>query len=242
MEGNRPESSRGRCLVSTARMAAYLWDTVDRPSPDKRGSPQRDAGATRQRLQRAALELFASAGYRGTTTPALARGAGVAEGTIYRHFMGKQHLYNVVYQATQAWATNLVGEVDRDHGRDVHRRLELVARRLTESAARDPAAVHMLLARPAHGLLDDTSLEAAGRFTAAIERIVAEGKAAGTVRAGPADLWATVWLEVVALALHRISRQEWQPDSPHTRQTLEAAWAAIAGAGASDQLSSGEPA
>jgi AcrR family transcriptional regulator len=186
-------------------------------------------------LQRAALELFASAGYRGTTTPALARGAGIAEGTIYRHFTGKQHLYNVVYQATQAWAADLVAEVDRDHGPDARVRLERIARRLTESADRDPAAVHMLLARPASGLLDDTSRVAAGRFNAAVERIVAEGKAAGTVRSGPADLWATVWLEVVALALHRITRKEWQPDSPHTRQTLEAAWAAIAGDGAADR-------
>ena len=115
---------------------------------------------------------------------------------------------------------------------------------MTESAARDPAAVHMLLARPSLDLLDDTSRAAADRFHTAVERIVAEGKAAGAVRAGPADLWATVWLEVVALALHRITRQEWQPDSPHTRQTLEAAWAAIAGPNGapSDQLPPGGPA
>ncbi len=213
---------------------------MDRPTPHEGKSPHRDARDTRQRLQRAALELFASAGYRGATTPALARGAGVAEGTIYRHFTGKQHLYNVVYQATQAWATDLVAEVDRDHRQDARRRLDRVARRLTESAARDPAAVHMLLARPSPDLLDDTSRAAGDRFHTAVERIVAEGKASGAVRAGPADLWATVWLEVVALALHRISRQEWQPGSPHTRQTLEAAWAAIAGPGTSDQLKSGD--
>lgn len=213
---------------------------MDRPTPHKRKPTHRDARATRQRLQRAGLELFASAGYRGATTPALARAAGVAEGTIYRHFTGKQHLYNVVYQATQAWATDLVAEVDRDHRQDARRRLDRVARRLTESAARDPAAVHMLLARPSPDLLDDTSRAAADRFHTAVERIVAEGKAAGAVRAGPADLWATVWLEVVALALHRITRQEWQPDSPRTGQTLEAAWAAIAGGGTSDQLKSGE--
>lgn len=213
---------------------------MDRPTPSKGKGPTRDAPATRQRLQRAALELFASAGYRGTTTPALARGAGVAEGTIYRHFTGKRHLYNVVYQATQAWATDLVAEVDHDHRQDARRRLDRVARRLTESAARDPAAVHMLLARPSPDLLDDASRAAGDRFHAAVERIVAEGKSAGAVRAGPADLWATVWLEVVALALHRITRRQWQPDSPHTRQTLEAAWAAIAGAGTSDQPKSGD--
>jgi AcrR family transcriptional regulator len=171
--------------------------------------------------------LFTSAGYRGTTTPALAQRAGVAEGTIYRHFTGKRHLYNVVYQATQGWAIDLVGELDRGDTRDARDRLDRIARRLTESAARDPAAVHMLLARPTTDLLDETSEDAARRFRAAVERIVAEGKAAGAVRPGPADLWATVWLEVVALALHRIARREWPAESALTRHTIDAAWSAI---------------
>ena len=209
------------------------------PPPSMNREPRRDADATRQRLQRAALELFTSAGYRGTTTPALARRAGVAEGTIYRHFTGKRHLYNVVYQATQGWAVDLVAELDRGDPRDARERLERVARRLTESAARDPAAVNMLLARPTRDLLDENSQVAARRFHAAVERIVAEGKAAGAVRAGPADLWATVWLEVVALALHRIARREWQADSPHTIQTIQAAWAAIAGGGGPEPSRSG---
>lgn len=210
---------------------------MDQPSPYQRKPPLRDAQATRQRLQRAALELFASAGYRGATTPALAQAAGVAEGTIYRHFANKQHLYNVVYQATQVWATDLVEDIARDQRQDARQRLRRVARRLTESATRDPAAVHMLFAEPSPGLLDGASNAASERFHGAIERMVAEAKAAGTVRAGPADLWATVWLEVVALALHRIIRQQWLPDSPHTSQTLEAAWAAIAepGTGSPDQ-------
>jgi len=192
--------------------------------------PRRNAGATRQRLQRAALELFTSAGYRGTTTPALAQRAGVAEGTIYRHFSGKRHLYNVVYQATQGWAVDLVRELDSGEVGDARTRLGRIARRLTESAARDPAAVHMLLARPNRDLLDETSHDASRRFHEAVERIVAEGKAAGTVRPGPADLWATVWLEVVALALHRIARRDWPADSPLTVQTIEAAWSAIGAA------------
>lgn len=199
---------------------------MDQPSLNRES--RRDAGATRQRLQRAALELFTSAGFRGTTTPALAQRAGVAEGTIYRHFTGKRHLYNVVYQATQGWAVQLVAELDRGDPRDARGRLERVARRLVESAARDPAAVNMLLARPNRELLDDSSQDAARQFHAAVEHIVAEGKAAGSVRAGPADLWATVWLEVVGLALHRIARREWQGDSPHTLHTIHAAWAAIA--------------
>lgn len=49
---------------------------------------------TRQRLARAALELITTQGYHPTTTSQIARKAGIAEGTIYRHFLTKQHLLN----------------------------------------------------------------------------------------------------------------------------------------------------
>jgi AcrR family transcriptional regulator len=47
----------------------------------------------RQRLQTAALELFAQQGYRGTTTKAIARRAGVSEALLFRHFSSKEDLY-----------------------------------------------------------------------------------------------------------------------------------------------------
>jgi AcrR family transcriptional regulator len=40
----------------------------------------------------AALEAFAARGYNGTTTSEIARGAGVAEGTVFRYFATKKDL------------------------------------------------------------------------------------------------------------------------------------------------------
>lgn len=45
---------------------------------------------TRQRILTAALSLFARQGYDGTTTKDLAQKAGVAEGTLFRHFSNKK--------------------------------------------------------------------------------------------------------------------------------------------------------
>src|SRR5260221_4167902 len=59
---------------------------------------------THQRLIRAALELFSSRGYHDTTTAQIAKKAGVAEGTIYRHFPSKQQLLNELYRAALRWA------------------------------------------------------------------------------------------------------------------------------------------
>ena len=61
------------------------------------------ANTTRDRLLEAARDLFTTVGYHATTTPLLAKRAGVAEGTIYRHFPSKQALLNAAYQETQKW-------------------------------------------------------------------------------------------------------------------------------------------
>src|SRR2546428_11069986 len=66
------------------------------------------ADLTRQRLVHAALELFSTRGYAATTTAEIARKAGVAEGTIYRHFQSKQHLLNELYRGAARWALRLV--------------------------------------------------------------------------------------------------------------------------------------
>jgi AcrR family transcriptional regulator len=52
----------------------------------------RDRAATRRALIAAALKLFASKGYEGTTTREIAACAGCAEGLIHRYFNGKAGL------------------------------------------------------------------------------------------------------------------------------------------------------
>jgi AcrR family transcriptional regulator len=47
---------------------------------------------TKERIERAALTLFVARGIPDTTTKEIALGAGVAEGTIYRYFTGKDEL------------------------------------------------------------------------------------------------------------------------------------------------------
>ncbi|MGI0495321.1 TetR/AcrR family transcriptional regulator [Alkalinema pantanalense CENA528] len=56
---------------------------------------------TRDRILKAALKLFARRGFDGTTTRDLAEAAGVAEGTLFRHFSHKKAI--LVEVATQGW-------------------------------------------------------------------------------------------------------------------------------------------
>lgn len=66
---------------------------------------------TRTALLDSALALFGERGYDGTSVPAIAQAAGVAVGTVYRHFEGKRDLLNALYcrEAARLWDDALLG-------------------------------------------------------------------------------------------------------------------------------------
>jgi AcrR family transcriptional regulator len=188
---------------------------------------RRDGEATRQRLLRAALDLYTTIGFRATTTPAIAARAGVAEGTIYRHFSGKEHLLNEVYRNAQRRGSGLVTEAEPNGHSPVPERLAGIARRLLEAASRDPSLTRMLLRNRDEQHLDERSREAAREFRQALQQVVSSGGSDGVVRSGPPELWADVWLALVAFAAERVGAREWESESPRIGLTLEAAWDAI---------------
>lgn len=67
-----------------------------------RGTPEE----TRARLVAAAAEVFERDGYTGTDSNRLARAAGYAPGTFYKHFADKRELFLAVYEewVTREWA------------------------------------------------------------------------------------------------------------------------------------------
>jgi AcrR family transcriptional regulator len=67
---------------------------------------------TRTKILQAALQLFAKRGYEATTTKDLAKSAGVAEGTLFRHFSNKKAI--LIEVATSGWVdilTDLLTEL-----------------------------------------------------------------------------------------------------------------------------------
>lgn len=189
---------------------------------------RRDGEATRQRLLRAALDLYTTIGFRATTTPAIAARAGVAEGTIYRHFSGKEHLLNEVYRNAQRWGAGLVKETVANGHHSVAERLGGIARRLLEAAAHDPSLTRMLLRSRDEQHLDERSREASREFRQVLRQVVAGGESEGVVLQGPPELWTDVWLALVAFAAERVGAREWDAESPQIGLTLDAAWDAIA--------------
>src|SRR5262245_12851899 len=130
--------------------------------PVKPRTRRRDPKETRERLVRAALELFTTQGYYGSTTPEIAARAGVAEGTIYRHFTSKQHLLNEIYRgALQAFGEPLkepAGELS------CRARLERVAINWRDAALKNPALIRLVFVSRIRGQLDQKSRDAWTEF------------------------------------------------------------------------------
>jgi AcrR family transcriptional regulator len=75
---------------------------------------------TRQRILRAAAQVFAEQGYARATTRALAAAAGVNEVTLFRHFGSKQGLFSAIIEAyaapalSKAMAAQFTGDYRHD--------------------------------------------------------------------------------------------------------------------------------
>ena len=190
--------------------------------------PAGAAELTRQRLIRAALELFTTRGYHDTTTAQIAKKAGIAEGTIYRHFASKQQLVNELYRAAQRWAAKVVQEAARNPDAGTARaQLTAVAHGLIDGAVNDGAVVKLGLLEPLDPVLDEDSRKARREFRVALERMVAEGKAQNAVRTGAVEIWAGVWLAAISHALSQIISGDWKAGDTSVRLVIDAAWRAI---------------
>ncbi len=190
--------------------------------------PRRDGDATRERLLTAGLALYTTTGFLRTTTPMLSAQAGVAEGTIYRHFSSKEHLLNEAYRRAQRWALSLLDAVEADRVRRAPERLTTLARQIVDMAATDAPLVRMFFGEGQDPFLDDTSKAVAREVLNRLVSQVAMGKSDGQVRSGPAELWASVWLTIVGFVAERVAAGDWTTDSPPVAMALEAAWDAIA--------------
>jgi AcrR family transcriptional regulator len=106
--------------------------------------------ARRQRVVMAAMELGAEGGYDAVQMRDVAARANVALGTIYRYFVGKDHL---LAAALVEWARDLERRVGQKppRGTTISDRMVEILRRATRAMEREPklsAAVVTALSKP----------------------------------------------------------------------------------------------
>jgi len=97
-------------------------------------------------IERAALRLFVTRGLRGTTVRDIAARAGVAEGTLYRHWRSKRELARTLFRGC---AAAVAGELRRAAEAHPTARAKLVAAiRALFRCARDEILLYEMLVLP----------------------------------------------------------------------------------------------
>lgn len=92
-------------------------------SRPRRGSPSE----TRERLVAAAAELFNRLGYHGTDSNRIAKQAGYATGTFYKHFKNKREVFLAAYETWVASEWKAV-----ESGLSAHANTRVIAKRLVD--------------------------------------------------------------------------------------------------------------
>jgi AcrR family transcriptional regulator len=132
---------------------------------------------TRDRLLAAAQALIEEGGYGATSVIAIAERAGVAAGTLYRHFASKEELFVDLFRsvcareerAMKAAAERLPPQTSATE------RLETVLATFARRALRNPRLAWALIAEPVDPLVDAERLAYRERYAA----LIGEGLRAG---------------------------------------------------------------
>jgi AcrR family transcriptional regulator len=136
---------------------------------------------TRERIIRAARELIAEGGYVAAQVAPVAERAGVAVGTVYRHFPSKSELFAEVFrEASQHEVDAMRGAVEATNGTAPERiaaGIETFARR----AMRGRRLAWALLAEPVDPAVEAERLHFRHSYRDLMAEVISEGIAAGEI-------------------------------------------------------------
>jgi TetR/AcrR family fatty acid metabolism transcriptional regulator len=174
-------------LGETERGFSPRWGREVRGALDER-SRERKRGA----ILRAAVEVFAERGYFGARMRDVAERAGVADGTLYLYFEGKEHLLvSVLEEYSGAFLER--ARRDADAVSDPREKLRSVVERHLKSleADRALARVFQIELRHSRRFLRQVARGQLAAYLRLLEEIIAGGAACGSFRADiPAEVGA----------------------------------------------------
>ncbi|MHB8066802.1 MAG: TetR/AcrR family transcriptional regulator [Desulfobaccales bacterium] len=191
----------------------------------------RDGSRTKELIARTALHLFVEKGITETTIRDIAGAAGIAEGTLYRHYESKDQL------AWELFSTNYVAfarELDRlqEEYDTLKDKLTAMIRQFCTFFDRDPMLFsYLLLAQ--HAQLKKVTPEMETAVTV-LQKVIAQGMERREVPEMEVELAAAMVLGVVLeVAIFKAYGRITQ-DLSQLRETLTAAcWRVLAGGGTS---------
>lgn len=159
-----------------------------------RATPETEArlADNRSRILASAQELVSRGGWAAAQVAAVAAGAGVATGSVYRYFPSKAEMYAQVLADVSQREVDVLGAIaDLDQPASV--RLQTAIATFVRRALRTPRLAHALIAEPCERAIDEERIKYRTAIAGVLRGIIASGKHAGELRADVRpDIAATV--------------------------------------------------
>jgi AcrR family transcriptional regulator len=138
--------------------------------------------ATRERMVTAALEQVARGGYASAGIQPVAAAAGVAVGTVYRHFPSKGDLFAEVFRRASQRELDVVVEVSEPDGRSAPERVAAAVEAFCRRALAGPVLAYALLAEPVDPAVESERLRFRVGYRDAFARVLEDGVRDGELR------------------------------------------------------------
>ena len=146
--------------------------------------PENFSGTTkRERILRAAVDVFAQSGYFNAKVADIAKAAGVADGTIYLYFDGKEDLLITIFREhTRNFLRSLQNELATVRTAD--ERVRVAIRHHLETLGRDRSIAIVSQVELRHSLkfMALFSHEEFGEYLAMLRKIIEQGQSEGVFR------------------------------------------------------------
>jgi AcrR family transcriptional regulator len=156
--------------------------------------------AVRELIVDAAMAQLAEGGYASASVAGVARRAGVATGSVYRHFPSKSDLLAEVFRrCAQAEVDVLRGMAAR--GQPVTERLAAWVEAFVRRALAEPVRAYALIAEPVDPAVEAERLVFRRAYADLFATALRDGQARGEIEPGDADLVAAAIVGALSEAL-----------------------------------------
>jgi AcrR family transcriptional regulator len=168
-----------------------------------RPTPRTEAArvAARERIVGAAHDLIAQGGYRDASVAAVAARAGVATGTVYRHFPSKAELFAEVFRRASQHEVDATLAGSGDASLPVADRVAGAAETFARRALRGRRLAWALLAEPVDPAVEVERLVFRRAYAAVFAAVLRDGIASGQLPDQDPELTAAAVVGALAEAL-----------------------------------------
>lgn len=158
------------------------------------------AADARERIVRAALDQLAEGGYASAAVSVVARRAGVATGSVYRHFPSKADLFAEVFRRAAQREVDAVGAATAGSG-GADERIAAGVEVFVRRSLAAPARAYALIAEPVDPAVEAERLSFRRAYADLFAAALGEGVEAGELAPMDVDLVAAALVGALAEAL-----------------------------------------